>query len=224
LLKITWWGHACIELECDNVKLLIDPHDGTSIGVNIPRPRVKPDYILVTHEHYDHNAVEPFLETAKSVIREKVGSFKLGPYSVKGVRLPHDEFEGKVRGHVVAYRIECKGIKLVHFSDLGRTLNDREIAELEPPVNIGIVPAGDVYTLHPIDAIKVVEQVGALIAIPVHYWVPGVYLPLDTVELFITNARKKGWVIRRMDSNSIVVSVDDLPEKPTIVVLSMPKG
>jgi L-ascorbate metabolism protein UlaG (beta-lactamase superfamily) len=199
--------------------LVIDPHDGGSLGVNIEAPKVKADYILVTHDHYDHNAVEVVAKPSSSIIRWRTGSFTLGPFNIKGVKLPHDEFEGKLRGHVVAYRIEACGISLVHLSDLGRKLTDSEAAELKP-VDIALVPAGGVYTLHPRLALESADALGARIVIPMHYWVPGLHLPLEPLDVMLRYAKK--WRVIRLDKSEITISREELPEQKTIVILRFP--
>ncbi len=216
-ITIEWCLHACFTLKYKGKVLVIDPHDGASIGVNIPPPRVKADYVLVSHEHYDHNAVELVSREDTIVVREKVGEFELGPYRVKGLRVPHDEFEGRIRGFVTIYRVSVASISLVHLSDLGRPLVDEEVREIGI-VDVVFVPAGNVYTLHPRQALDVAESLGARIVIPMHYWVPGIHLPLEPLDHFLRYAKK--WRVERKTSNTFSLSRDSLPQEPTIIVLS----
>ncbi len=217
-IVIRWHLHACIEIIYEGKSLLIDPHDGGSLGAGFHPPRADPDYILVTHDHYDHNAVELFTSQKRvEVVRERVGVFELLPFKVKGVKLPHDEFNGRIRGHVVAYRIEAGDMTLVHLSDLGRPLKENEAKELAS-ADIVFVPAGGVYTLHPKQALEVAESLGAKILVPIHYWIPGIQLPLDPLDTLLRYAKK--WRIIRHESNEIELSKELLPERPTILVLA----
>lgn len=63
-VTVRWWGHSCFSFRdsADRV-LLIDPFDDT---VGYPPPKIKPEAILVTHEHFDHDAV-PRLSAPPSV-------------------------------------------------------------------------------------------------------------------------------------------------------------
>ncbi len=219
-MRLRWWGHACFELDYEGRVLVIDPHDGGSLGVGFEPPKVKADYVLVTHEHYDHNAVDVVAGPDTVIIREKVGEFNLGPFRVKGVKLPHDEFEGKLRGHVVAYRIEAGEIVLVHLSDLGRKLRDGEVSEIGN-VDVALVPAGNVYTLHPKQALEVAEALGARVVIPMHYWLPGMHLPLEPLDVLLRYAKK--WKVVRLDTSELSLSSkSELPEERTIAVLAPP--
>ncbi len=219
-VTLRWHGHACFEIVYEGRSLLIDPHDGGSLGVGFEPPRARPDYVLVSHEHYDHNAVEPFAAAGARVVREKTGVFTLEPFRVKGVRLPHDEFEGRLRGHVVAYRVEAGSLVIVHLSDLGRRLEEREVEELKP-VDVALVPAGGVYTLHPRQALESAEALGARVVVPMHYWLPGMHLPLEPLDSFLRYAKR--WRVVRLESSSIVLSRDELPEERSILVLQPPR-
>ncbi|RUM47639.1 MAG: hypothetical protein DSY37_01955 [Hyperthermus sp.] len=221
-VEIVWHLHSCIELIAGGKSLLIDPHDGGSLGVGFTPPTAKPDYILVTHEHYDHNAVNLF--SAKGgrgplIIREREGSFELPPFRVKGVKLPHDEFEGRLRGFVVAYKITVEGLSLAHLSDLGRPLRDQEAREFGS-VDIVFAPVGGVYTLPPSKVIDVVDMLDAKIIIPIHYWLPGVQLPLEPLDVFINHARN--FKVLQLEDNRVVIDKHDLPGERTILVLQPP--
>ncbi len=218
-LRLTWWLHACFELEYEGRRLLIDPHDGGSLGVGFKPPAVRGvDYVLVTHEHYDHNAVG--VVEASQVVREGVGVFELPPFTVKGVRLPHDEFEGRIRGFVVVYRIQAGDISVLHLSDLGRPLTGEEAEQLKP-VDIVLVPAGGVYTLHPRLALETALSLEPRLIIPMHYWLPGMQLPLEPLDVMLRYAKKIRVV--RHDDNSVELSRETLPNEPVILVLAPPR-
>ena len=49
---LRWHGHACFELQSD-FTLVVDPHDGRSLGLS--PPSASADLVLVSHDHFDHN-------------------------------------------------------------------------------------------------------------------------------------------------------------------------
>ena len=67
MVFIKWHGHACFEVKIDEKTLAFDPHDGVSLG--IPTPSFKADIILVSHDHFDHNAVNVVKKPDSIVIK-----------------------------------------------------------------------------------------------------------------------------------------------------------
>lgn len=56
-MKVTYYGHACFLVELAGIKLLFDPFiTGNPLAKDIDIMKIKADYILVTHGHFDHVA------------------------------------------------------------------------------------------------------------------------------------------------------------------------
>ena len=54
-MKITYFGHACFLVEIDDVALLFDPFiTGNELAKDVKIETIKPDYILISHGHFDH--------------------------------------------------------------------------------------------------------------------------------------------------------------------------
>lgn len=53
MTTLTWWGHACVQIERAGARLVIDP--GTFSDLSVLDAA---DAVLVTHEHPDHVAVD----------------------------------------------------------------------------------------------------------------------------------------------------------------------
>ena len=221
-LKVYWWGHACIEIVYRGERLMIDPHDGASIGLRIPKPPSNPHYILVTHRHFDHDAVDVVKgPETREVVVEKTGDFRLGPFRVTGVKLPHDEYGGRRRGFVVAYRVEVEGLSLTHLGDAGVPPEGEALEKLK--AHIVFVPAGGVYTMHPREAAETLDRLEAVIGVPIHYWLPGYFLPLDPLDEFLDVVRKRRRVVR-LEENWFEVSGENLPEKPSVYIPAAPRS
>lgn len=218
-IEIRWWGHACVEVVYAGKRLMIDPHDGGGLGVGWNPPPSGPDYVLVTHEHYDHNAVEKVATSSTKVYREHVGKISLPPFQVEGVKVPHDEWGGKLRGEVVAYIVQAGDLRLAHLGDIGGRPSEQVLEKLYG-VHIAFAPAGGVYTLHPKQVLELAREIDAKVLIPIHYWLPGIQLPLEPLDTILRYAKK--WRVVHHESNTITLSADELPTQPTILVLKPP--
>ncbi|WP_165487993.1 MBL fold metallo-hydrolase [Aeropyrum pernix] len=210
-VTVEWCYHAYILLKAGDVLMAIDPHDGGSLG--LPTCRVDADYILVTHDHFDHNAVEVARgERTKEVLKRFYGSKNLGPFTVTGVKVYHDKASGTLRGEVAAYRVEVEGLSLVHLGDIGHVITSSSHPELSRP-DVLFVPVGGTFTVNAAEAWKIVENLRPRIAVPIHYWMPGSHLPIDPLDRFLQVARAGR---KPIEGRVLELSPEKLPEKTTI--------
>ena len=184
MVVIRWHGHACFEIvDSSGFSIVIDPHDGGSIGLKPPRARA--DAVLITHEHFDHNAYPVVLKGGGERYSMREGEFVVGGrYRVLGVRAYHDKYRGRRRGQVVMYRLSVEGVNILHVGDLGHMLSP-ETSKRLGPVDIAMVPVGGTFTIDGKEAYEVIKELSPKAAIPMHYWIPGVNLPLAPLENFL---------------------------------------
>lgn len=216
MITVRWHGHACFEIVASNgVVIVIDPHDGKSLGLKTPQ--VLADIVLITHEHFDHNAYAVVAKPGAKVFSMSVGEKIVDNIKIMGIETYHDKDKGKRRGRNVLYKVVVDDISILHLGDLGHTFNG-DIASKLKPIDIIMVPVGGVFTIDGKEAWKVIEVLDPNIVIPMHYWIQGLELPLKPVDDFLKQA-PKDWIINRIESSSI--SIDRSTIKPkTVYVLS----
>ncbi|MFO7792516.1 MAG: MBL fold metallo-hydrolase [Candidatus Saliniplasma sp.] len=212
-MRIRWHGHSCFEIENDSV-VVTDPHDGKNIGIK--SPNVKGDIILVSHDHFDHNAVR-LVEKSDSEVIEEDGEFSKDDVSIRGIEAYHDTEEGKKRGKNIIYTFEIDGIKFCHLGDLGHGLSDEMIQKIKP-VDFLFIPVGDTFTIGPKKAADVVEKIRPSIAVPMHYKVGGLSLDIKGVIPFLN-------LYPEHKIHKVGVELDflktDLPEETEVWVFSL---
>jgi len=211
-LRIEWHGHSFLVVEsAGGVRVAIDPHDGASL--NLPVHRVDADFVLVTHDHFDHNAVE-VVSGYRGVAKWKTGLFDAAGLRVEGLPSFHDKSGGELRGPNTIYIVEVDGVRVAHLGDLGHPLTS-ELAEKLAGVEVLALPVGGVYTIDAYEAREIVEKIQPRLVIPLHYWVPGSTLPLDPLDRFLTVSKARRL---RLDSTVVEFEAGELPEKATVVV------
>ncbi len=174
-MKIQWLGHSSFLIETSGIKILTDPFDN-SIGYATIFPDV--DIVLVSHEHFDHNAVEN-VPSYKQVIKGNVEKEFEG-IKIKGIAGYHDNRKGLLRGKITMFKVQSEDISLLHLGDLGTLLTDKQLKEIGE-VDIAMVPVGGKYTIEPGEAWEVIKQLNPKIVIPMHYKTP--FLTLDILPL-----------------------------------------
>ena len=214
-VKIEWYGHSYFRVEAGGTSIVIDPHDGGSL--NLPTYRVRADAVLVTHNHYDHNAVS--IVEARKVYTWKRGSFRVGSIIVEGLPSYHDKSQGRLRGENTIYVIRANQIEIAHLGDLGHLPSD-ELARKLDGVDILMIPVGGVYTIDAYEAWEIVKTLGPKLVIPMHFWMPNMTVPLDPLERFLNIAKTRRL---RLETNILEVALEDLPERTTVVVFQLPQ-
>lgn len=204
MATIRWWGHACFEIIHQGVSLVIDPHDGESIGLK--RPGTRADYVIMSHDHFDHNASGAVLKQGGRSLMMALGDNSLGPFRARGVQTFHDKERGKRRGRNTVYVVETPdGLRILHAGDLGHVLEQDHIKAVGR-VDLALLPVGGTFTIDHEEALQVFRALGARAAIPMHYWVKGLNLPLAAVDKFVSSARAAGLRIYWIDSNEVEIS------------------
>jgi Predicted Zn-dependent hydrolases of the beta-lactamase fold len=180
-MYVRWHGHSCFELRGSANRVVIDPHDGNSIGIN--PPIVTADIVLVSHDHYDHNAIKT-VKGNFSCIFAKTGVNEVKGLTVEGFPSFHDEEKGALRGLNVIYKFKVDGVTVCHCGDLGDIPSD-EVVESLKNVDIMLVPTGETYTL-PIPKLEIfLKRVNPKIIVPMHYRVGTLSLPISPLGDFL---------------------------------------
>ena len=212
MLQIRWHGHSCFEITND-ITIVTDPHDGRSIG--IPAPTVQGDIILVSHNHYDHNSVKSVEKEDSKVITDE-RKRTIGDIQIAGVVAYHDTAHGEKRGKVILYRFVCDDIVFCHLGDLGHELDEKTLQQIGK-VDILFVPVGGTYTIDAEQAWNVIHAIKPRIAIPMHYRIEGLSIPISDIDAFL---EKNGYKILRV-GNEIDIEKSELPKEPEVWVFTL---
>jgi L-ascorbate metabolism protein UlaG (beta-lactamase superfamily) len=185
--------------------VVIDPHDGKSIGIK--QPVLRADVVLISHEHFDHNC-------ARIVKGEPIVVRDVHPRTEKGVRIGglsafHDEEKGEKRGRMNVFVFDLDGVRFCHCGDLGHRLSDEQVRALGK-VDVLMVPAGGIFTIDGAGARELVLRIMPKVAIPMHYKIGGLSISIDTVDKFLEGLPAER-VVRV--GNEVDFLDDELPEE-----------
>ncbi len=210
MIRIRWHGHACFEIANGKV-IVIDPHDGTSIG--IPPPKTKADIILITHEHFDHNQARVVEKPESIVVRE---SRELDGIKIDVINAYHDKEKGMKRGEIKIFKVEYGGIKFCHLGDLGHLLDNEMIAKIGN-IDILFIPVGGVFTINAREAMEMSRKIDTKVIVPMHYKIEGLSLPIERIDEFIETIE---FPVRYV-ANEIEIEREDLPSEKEVWVFSL---
>lgn len=208
-MEIAYFGQSSFKLKGKTATVVIDPYS-EKVG-KFPRD-VEADLVTVSHDHYDHNAVEKV--GGPRFVVNGPGEYETAGVSVIGIHTWHDDKKGSERGPNTVYVIEIDGLRVCHLGDLGHKLG-QEVVEEIGSVDIVMVPVGGFYTIDAKTAAEVVKQLDPWIAIPMHYGSGDAEGKLAPVEDFLREMGTPGLVAVPRFS----VTAEKLPSEFTMVLL-----
>lgn len=169
-MNLTYYGHACFEVEIEGFKILFDPFiSPNELAKNIDIKNINPDYILISHGHEDHIAdAEKIAKQSGATI---VSNFEIVTwFSQKGIEKTHpmnhggswlfpfgkvkyvnaihsstlpDGSNGGVPGGFV---VESKSSNFYFAGDTALTM-DMKLIPMFTALDFAILPIGDNFTM-----------------------------------------------------------------------------
>ena len=164
--------HSCFEVG-NSATVVIDPHDGRSIGVKPPSLRA--DIVLISHDHFDHNAIS-VVRGDYVLVKDKTPR-QIKGVDIRGINAFHDDVQGEKRGRVILFQFTIGGVRFCHLGDLGHPLTEHQIEEIGP-VDVLFIPVGGTFTIDGQQARELVLSVKPKVAIPMHFRVGGLSLSI----------------------------------------------
>ncbi len=192
MVKLTFHGHSCWEIQGRSHRVLIDPFlTGNDLADVGPDTFDKLDGVIITHGHGDH--IGDGVEIAKRTGALVVSNFEIANYfggkgctshplhiggganfpfgHVKLTIAHHGSTgpDGESLGNPAGVVLTMDGKKIYHAGDTGLFLDMQLIAEMNGPIDVAMLPIGDNFTMGIADAVKAAEFIDAAVTIPMHY-------------------------------------------------------
>lgn len=163
--KLLYQGHASWRITSDEgIVIFIDPYCGE--GYDKPA-----DIVLVTHDHYDHNATHLVNLTSRTVLVYAKDVLVNGNYTsmeIRGVKIKatpaYNEHHDKAS--CVGYLIDVNGIKIYHAGDTGLIEEMKDLAKED--IDYALLPIDGFYTMSPSEATRCADIIACRHMIPMH--------------------------------------------------------
>ena len=198
-MTISWYGEACFLLESGGVRVLIEPPQKES-GIN--SPRLKSDVLIYSKSRNSEGSPLSGSETGTFVIDSP------GEYEIKGINVL-----GIADEENTLYNIEIDGIKIAHLGFLGKDLDDGKIALINDP-DIVLVPIGNGTVLDAEKAMKLINKIEPLVAIPMLYDIKGLKIKRAPLSVFLKESEAK-----ESSQPKLTIKKKDLIEEETKIVI-----
>lgn len=191
-MKATFLGHACFLIEVGGKKLLFDPFISENpLAKDVDINKIKADYILITHGHFDHVADVEVI--AKNNNAKIISNFEIvNWFANKGVENGHPmniggswkfDFgrvtytnalhsssmpDGTYGGNPGGFLIRTDECNFYFAGDTG-LFPGMKLITTDVKLDFAILPIGDNFTMGYIEAIQATELLGCSKVIGMHY-------------------------------------------------------
>jgi L-ascorbate metabolism protein UlaG (beta-lactamase superfamily) len=119
--------------------------------------------------------------------------------------------EGRLSNGNSMFVIEAVGLCVLHISHLHHYLSKNQLRELGL-IDVAFAPIDGMWTMSHDELFRVLGDIRARVIIPMHYG------SASGVDAFVARAHEK-WTVRQHDSDTINVSLRNMPQKPEVVFL-----
>lgn len=237
-VSIEYIAHACFILKSGSSAIMIDPYaDQVWLGYDFQRD-ISVDAVFITHPHYDHDGgifrgVRPYwmLETP---FYQDPKEYKIGDFEISGVIGKHADPYGKEFGQMnTIWKIAVNGIVFAHWGDNG-PLTQKNFDQLSD-VDVLLIPMdGDYHIISSEAYAETFKFLEPKIIIPMHYRIPELeidpespsnlgeigpflgkrpHIATDSLNTYLPD-------VRYIESNSLTISIEELPERSTYFVFN----
>jgi L-ascorbate metabolism protein UlaG (beta-lactamase superfamily) len=196
-MRIEWYGQSAFRLEGGDATVFVDPFGvpGEAVakrGLSFDYPPIEgvtADLVLVTHEHFDHNAADR-IDGSPAVIRATAGKLDSPVGEVVAIASEHDEHAGTERGPNSIFVFTLDGTRVCHLGDFGQTGLRDEQAEAIGSVDLLFLPVGDGPTIGAEQAAAIADRLDPRWIVPMHYRTPAISF-LEPADAFLDLQRER---------------------------------
>ena len=191
MLKLTYIGHSAFLVDDGKTRIIIDPFITKNPQTKMRAEDIKVNYIALTHAHGDHFG--DTIDIAKNNNAEIIAVAELASYcSSQGLKshsvgvggsfkipsggkirfaIAHhsSSLDDKYMGDAVGIIVTMDSKNIYHCGDTGVFYDMKLIGEMTP-IDVMLVPIGDMFTMDIEQAVKAVELCNPKIAVPIHYY------------------------------------------------------
>ncbi|HEV8180565.1 MAG TPA: MBL fold metallo-hydrolase [Gaiellaceae bacterium] len=224
-MRIRWYGQSAFLVEGEK-RVFLDPFGDpaplAARGIEFGYPPiagVEADLLLVTHDHFDHNAVEAV--GGEPPVLRSPGRHESPVGEVVGIASEHDGAAGTERGPNTIFVFSLDGLRICHLGDFGQPALRPEQRQAIGEVHVLFLPTGGGATVGGDEAAAVARELRPRLVVAMHYRTEAVNF-LDPPDAFL---EAYGARVERLETSEAEVEpLLGSREEPVVALLAPPLG
>ncbi len=213
-VTLRYYGHsAFLFVTPGQSRMLIDPFRNPPPEER-PRwfmryfPSIEVDVVLVSHPHFDHDAINR-VRGEPSIIRT-TGVFSRDDFRVEAVSDQHSKNGNRYDFSNLIFVLQIAGVSFCHIGD-NRSEIPMDIRDHLGEIDVLMVTVDDSMHLLTFEEVDhLIEFLNPKVVIPMHYLISGLIDPVSTLKTPDYWLKGQNRVVR-IDSKEVKISRDDLP-------------
>ena len=216
-VSITYVGHSTFRISAPDTTTIATDYSG--FAGSGPRP----DVVTMNHAHSSHWTPYPDPEIPNVLPGwnpdggQAEHFLTVGEVLIRNVPTDIRRYGGVEEGGNSIFIFEMAGLCIGHLGHLHQELSDAQVAEIGR-LDVVFVPIDGSATMNHGSMMRVVERLRSSLVIPMHWF------STLTLNQFVARTRDYGLAIDIRTEPTIRVSLNTLPEMPTLTVLPRELG
>jgi L-ascorbate metabolism protein UlaG (beta-lactamase superfamily) len=216
-VNLRYIGHASFEwITPKGTKIIIDPYNNSwwSHWFDQSFPPLTADLVLVTHPHFDHNAVNKIMGTPE--VMNQPGVKEENDYIVYGISGHHARSD-KYGHENTIFVVEINGIRFCHLGDNDADITD-ELKQQLGRIDVLLIPVDESEHLLTLGEVAmVIERLAPRIVVPMHYFNPGLTSNCSTLQP-INKWLNQQSRLKKIPPEGVRLTIDALPSEREVWV------
>ncbi len=225
-MRITFYAHASFRFEADGLAVVTDPYTpGPKPGSGFDPIDEPADLVIMSssmddfHSDPSHVRGEPVVVDALEVPPEGTTAKGVPIRAFPAMENLSYDFRGEFSRDPDAnalYLFTLGGLRVLHLGDTGNPIPPEHLDRMRGNVDVMLALAGAHATIAYDDLDAAIGEIGPRVVIPMHYYHPRGWLPIEPVESFLS--RYPDETITRVGGPSLELTPETLPAEQHIYV------
>jgi L-ascorbate metabolism protein UlaG (beta-lactamase superfamily) len=214
-VRLEYLGHCAFRMTTPGgTRIVVDPFRNSGDEQRWflrPSPPVEADVLVITHPHFDHDAVDSIL--GEPGLIDEAGEIRGEDYVLRTLAGRHArDFAVAIGYKNLIVVLESGGVRICLAADNWAEIEDELRDEIGPVDLLTVAVDDEDLILDTDEATRLVDILGPKVVLPTHYLIEGLTDPESGLG-GIKNWRASQARVRDLEGSAVMITADGLPKE-----------